>query len=326
KTWRRSRSEGDLSELGPQAQIARETKLVAVLEHASRDPAVLDEGPVFAAEVLQHPSLVAVRDLQMARLDLRRVDPDGAVSRAADDTGQIDDFDGHSAAVEAAAVEQQVEPLRQGARGRGLRRVLPLRRGRQRCQKFAQRAQLRFLLGDAERLRGLRAQLLQLGRLLLAHGLRGHRSAPFHALRVQPAHAFLRIRARHPPSDAQRPQHPAPRQTRSSRAAVFLTSEPGPLWKVLRAWMVMPRSRANSTACAFSTFAPASASSCISSCDSSDSRRALATIRGSALKTPSTSEQISQTSASRAAASATAVVSLPPRPRVVTSFSREPPW
>ena len=115
-------------------------------------------------------------------------------------------------------------------------------------------------------------------------------------------------------------------EMRSSRAADFFTSVPGPLWKVLRAWMAMPRSRANSTACAFNTLAPASASSCISSCDSSERRRASATIRGSALKTPSTSEQISQTSASSAAASATAVVSLPPRPRVVTSFSRETPW
>src|SRR2546421_12762570 len=109
-----------LPELGTEAQVAGETKLVTVLEHAPGDPAVLDEGPVLAAEVLQPPALVAVRDLQMARLDLRRVDPDGTVSRAADDAGQIDHFDGHSAAVEAAAVEQQVEPLRQRARGRGL--------------------------------------------------------------------------------------------------------------------------------------------------------------------------------------------------------------
>ena len=40
---------------------------------------------------------------------------------------------------------------------------------------------------------------------------------------------------------------------------------PGPAAKVLRAWMTIPRSRANSTAWALSTFAPASASSCISS-------------------------------------------------------------
>src|SRR5665647_680012 len=43
-------------------------------------------------------------------------------------------------------------------------------------------------------------------------------------------------------------------------------------------------------------------------------------MRGSAVKTPSTSVQISQTSALSAAASATAVVSDPPRPRVVTSL------
>ena len=50
------------------------------------------------------------------------------------------------------------------------------------------------------------------------------------------------------------------------------------------------------------------------------------TIRGSAVKTPATSVKISQASAPRAAASATAVVSEPPRPSVVTSCvaSRRP--
>ena len=48
--------------------------------------------------------------------------------------------------------------------------------------------------------------------------------------------------------------------------------------------------------------------------------RADGTTRGSAEKTPSTSVYISHTSASSAAASATAVVSEPPRPSVVTSF------
>src|SRR5205814_5870401 len=77
-----------LPELGTEAQVAGETKLVTVLEHAPGDPAVLEEGPALAAEVLQQPALVAVRDLQMARLDLRRVDPDVAISPAADDAGQ----------------------------------------------------------------------------------------------------------------------------------------------------------------------------------------------------------------------------------------------
>ena len=48
-------------------------------------------------------------------------------------------------------------------------------------------------------------------------------------------------------------------------------------------------------------------------------RLAAGTTRGSAEYTPSTSEQISQYSASSDAAIATAVVSLPPRPSVVTS-------
>ena len=54
---------------------------------------------------------------------------------------------------------------------------------------------------------------------------------------------------------------------------------------------------------------------------------ASGTTRGSAEKTPSTSVKISQTSAPSAAARATAVVSDPPRPRVVTSLvSRLTPW
>ena len=55
-------------------------------------------------------------------------------------------------------------------------------------------------------------------------------------------------------------------------------------------------------------------------------RLAAGTTRGSAEYTPSTSEQISQHSASSAAAIATAVVSLPPRPSVVTSFRYDTPW
>ena len=70
---------------------------------------------------------------------------------------------------------------------------------------------------------------------------------------------------------------------RSSRETAFFTSVPGPGANVLRAWRVMPRSRANSTAWALSTFAPASASCCISSCDSSASRLVEETRRGSAV-------------------------------------------
>jgi len=56
-------------------------------------------------------------------------------------------------------------------------------------------------------------------------------------------------------------------------------------------------------------------------------RRALGTIRGSAVNTPSTSVYISQTSALSAAATATAVVSEPPRPSVVMSLvSWATPW
>ena len=54
---------------------------------------------------------------------------------------------------------------------------------------------------------------------------------------------------------------------------------------------------------------------------------ASGTTRGSAVYTPSTSVRISHTSASRAAARATAVVSEPPRPRVVISRrSGSTPW
>ena len=87
----------------------------------------------------------------------------------------------------------------------------------------------------------------------------------------------------------------------------------------------MPFSFANSTACAFSTLAPDSASSWDSSYDSMPIRTAVGTTRGSALYTPSTSEQISQYSAPSAAAIATAVVSLPPRPSVVTSRRYDTP-
>ena len=53
---------------------------------------------------------------------------------------------------------------------------------------------------------------------------------------------------------------------------------------------------------------------------------ALATIRGSLVYTPSTSVKISQRSAPSAAASATAEVSEPPRPSVVTRWSAATPW
>jgi hypothetical protein len=51
------------------------------------------------------------------------------------------------------------------------------------------------------------------------------------------------------------------------------------------------------------------------------------TIRGSAVNTPATSVKISHASAPSAAARATAVVSEPPRPSVVTSWvDVETPW
>jgi len=55
-------------------------------------------------------------------------------------------------------------------------------------------------------------------------------------------------------------------------------------------------------------------------------RRASGTTRGSAERTPSTSVKMEAAGARRRMASATAVVSLPPRPSVVTSLSRETPW
>ena len=69
----------------------------------------------------------------------------------------------------------------------------------------------------------------------------------------------------------------------------------------------------------FKTFAPRLASSSISSYEISSSFAAVFTILGSVVYTPSTSVYISQTSAPSAAARATALVSLPPLPRVVIS-------
>ena len=66
------------------------------------------------------------------------------------------------------------------------------------------------------------------------------------------------------------------------------------------------------------TFAPCDAISSISSNDTRASLRARGTIRGSVVYTPSTSVKISHRSARKAAASATAEVSEPPRPSVVT--------
>ncbi len=78
---------------------------------------------------------------------------------------------------------------------------------------------------------------------------------------------------------------------------------------------------ANSTARICSTLAPKLASSSISSWVISFSRRASGTTRGSEVYTPSTSVNIWHSSAPSAAASATAVVSEPPRPSVVMSPS-----
>ena len=83
----------------------------------------------------------------------------------------------------------------------------------------------------------------------------------------------LRRDARDPLRGARRRARPSPPRRRTSSA---------------RGWRC-PFSFANSTACAFSTFAPALGSSCISSYESVSSFRASGTTRGSAVKTPSTS-------------------------------------
>ena len=57
-----------------------------------------------------------------------------------------------------------------------------------------------------------------------------------------------------------------------------------------------------------------------------ESLRALGTMRGSAVKTPSTSVKISHSPALKALASATAVRSEPPRPSVVISWVIVIPW
>ena len=91
--------------------------------------------------------------------------------------------------------------------------------------------------------------------------------------------------------------------------------------------MVTPWLRAYSTERSCSTPAPDADISSISSNVSTGSLRALGTMRGSALKTPATSVKISHTSAPSAAARATAVVSDPPRPSVVTSSELcDTPW
>ena len=108
----------------------------------------------------------------------------------------------------------------------------------------------------------------------------------------------------------------------SGRSMVISSSwitVPGPSSKLDRQWIVTPWLRAYSTERSCSTPAPDADISSISSKVSTGSLRASGTMRGSALNTPATSVKISQTSAPSAAASATAVVSEPPRPSVVTS-------
>jgi hypothetical protein len=103
-------------------------------------------------------------------------------------------------------------------------------------------------------------------------------------------------------------------------------SVPGPAENVLRTCSPMPRAAASSTARECSTRAPANAISTITSMPTAGSSRAAGTTRGSEVNTPSTSVQISQCPAPRAAASATAVVSEPPRPRVSRSPAASMPW
>ncbi len=90
--------------------------------------------------------------------------------------------------------------------------------------------------------------------------------------------------------------------------------------------MATPFLAACSTQSWFNTFEPARANAIIASCDSSGMRSAAGARRGSAEYTPSTSLQISQYSAFNAAANATAVVSVPPRPSVVISRVYDTPW
>src|SRR5918999_695439 len=97
------------------------------------------------------------------------------------------------------------------------------------------------------------------------------------------------------------------------------TTVPGAPSKLDRQWIVTPWFLAYSTERSCRTPAPEAAISSISSKVRTGSLRASGTIRGSALNTPATSVKISHTSAPSAAASATAVVSEPPRPSVVTS-------
>src|SRR5437868_10924334 len=64
------------SQLGAQPQVPGELVLVAVLDHPPLQFLPVDQGAVLAVQILDDPVFVVMRDLQMVRLDLRRVDPD----------------------------------------------------------------------------------------------------------------------------------------------------------------------------------------------------------------------------------------------------------
>src|SRR6266849_5615593 len=385
-----------LAQFGPQPQVAGQAVFVAVLDAAAGDALVAEEGAVGAAQVLDVPLALVACELQVARFDLRRVDPHRAVPLASDHRGHVDHLDGHAPAVQPATVEEQVEALRQRSRPYARRfrlQLLGLRVGGVGAGRLlrgdplgqlAQRPQQGLGHRDAQRLRdapdqhlalaSARTRCLAWGHLArglprrgLAHGpllrlrhgqlpstnsacsrrthspasARGTRSAmrsgetstargatcaarsardsssreapiPLPTIEtcaspssnVTPGMArsasrstgapctfssgTKASRADGPSNHSSRGQAPcfcsssasaapssarttsrsgscATPEMRSSREARGAMRVPGPGANVLRAWMTMPRSRANSTACAFRTFAPARASSCISS-------------------------------------------------------------
>src|SRR5207237_8969875 len=91
------------AKLGPQPQVAGQPVFVSVLDAPALDALVAQPGALLAAQVLDEPVAALLRDLQMARLDLRRIDPHRAVALAPYAGGPSDPPDPRPGAALAAA-------------------------------------------------------------------------------------------------------------------------------------------------------------------------------------------------------------------------------
>src|SRR5690554_1596749 len=158
-------------------------------------------------------------------------------------------------------------------------------------------------------------------------------------LRAPRASNSASVRAPAPPSSragrrnrTRRGTWATPVTTRSSSsaeprpAAPSVTRVPGEEPSAARMRSGMRPSIAISTARGWTTLAPEWASSATSRYATRFSSTASGTRRGSAVNTPGTSLKMSMRSTPRATPSTAAVVSLPPRPRVVTWPSSVTPW